>query len=261
MTQIKICGLSRQADIDAANIARPDYIGFVFAESRRRVTPEQAAALKSRLRPGIQAVGVFVNAEISLITQLTADGTIDFVQLHGNENSTFIANLRRTINRPIIQAFRVVSKEDILAAQTSSADYVLLDSGLQEHVRPFIRSRDNRPTVLHIGCDQTPPVRDGDDTPSFQAPQIVTTPSSYGEGNERSFNGESPFGGTGACFDWELVRGLQRPFFLAGGIGLDNISAALSLRPFAIDVSSGAETAGLKDSEKMQRLTEIAHRQ
>lgn len=239
MTQIKICGLSRQTDIDAVNAVKPDYIGFVFAESRRRVTPEQATTLKSRLAPGIQAAGVFVNAPITLIAQLVTDGIIDVVQLHGDEDSCFIANLRRTINTPIIQAFRIDSEEDILAAQASPADYILLDSGLPQKA--------------------SLPTHNEGDAGASPARQKGVEPFAHGENNEPSFNGTHSFGGTGKRFDWELTRGLRRPFFLAGGIGLDNIGTALSLRPFAIDVSSGAETAGLKDAEKIRRLTETVH--
>ena len=64
-------------------------------------------------------------------------------------------------------------------------------------------------------------------------------------------------GGTGRAFDWTMIPPLTKPWFLAGGIGLSNISKALSYHPFAVDISSGAETEGKKDAEKMRQLVEI----
>ena len=81
---IKICGLRREADIEAANEVRPDLIGFVFArKSPRYVSPEQAARLKALLAPGIRAVGVFTDEKPENIATLLETGVIDFAQLHG----------------------------------------------------------------------------------------------------------------------------------------------------------------------------------
>ena len=92
MTRIKLCGLSRIRDIEAANALAPDYVGFVFAEnSRRYVTPEQAAALKSRLAPGIAAVGVFVDEKPETVARLMNRGVIDMAQLHGSEDGGLCA--------------------------------------------------------------------------------------------------------------------------------------------------------------------------
>ena len=92
--KLKFCGLTRKQDILAANAARPDYVGFVFADSRRRVTEEQAARLRAQLAPGIQAVGVFVNDEPERIAALVNAGVIDLVQLHGGENRAYLDRLR-----------------------------------------------------------------------------------------------------------------------------------------------------------------------
>jgi phosphoribosylanthranilate isomerase len=78
--RIKMCGLSRIEDIRYANEARPDYIGFVFAESKRRVTVEKARELRRALEAGITPVGVFVDAEIAEIAALAAERVIDMVQ-------------------------------------------------------------------------------------------------------------------------------------------------------------------------------------
>lgn len=129
-TKIKICGLTRAQDIQAANALQLDYIGFVFApKSKRFVAPEQAKQLRQQLAPGIQAVGVFVNAPPEQIAALLADGTIDIAQLHGQEDAAYIARLRSLTRAPIWQAFRIENTEDISRANASPADLVLLDHG------------------------------------------------------------------------------------------------------------------------------------
>lgn len=128
MTKLKICGLTRRQDIDIVNGALPDYIGFVFAESRRRVTPLQAAGLKARLDPRVKAVGVFVNADIDGIAALVRDGVIDLVQLHGGEDAAYITELRSEIACPVIKAVRVQSAAQVLHAETLPCDYLLLDA-------------------------------------------------------------------------------------------------------------------------------------
>lgn len=190
MTKIKLCGLSRIEDIEAANALMPDFIGFVFARrSRRFVSPERAAALRARLDPAIRAVGVFVNEPPENVAALLARGVIDIAQLHGREDAGYFAALRERTDAPLIQAFGVAAAEDVRRVQESQADFVLLDNGA---------------------------------------------------------------GGTGAAFDWSLVRSVRRPYFLAGGLGVDNVREAVrTLAPYAVDVSSGIETDGRKDPEKM----------
>lgn len=130
MTKIKFCGLSRACDIEAANELQPAYVGFVFApQSRRYVTPENAAGLRRLLDPGIKAVGVFVNERPEAIARLLECGTIDLAQLHGQEDEAYLDRLRRLTDQPIIQAFRVRSADDLVAAERCTADFVLLDSG------------------------------------------------------------------------------------------------------------------------------------
>ncbi|MBR1561043.1 MAG: phosphoribosylanthranilate isomerase [Clostridia bacterium] len=195
MTKIKLCGLSRPRDIEAANRLRPDYVGFVFAEkSRRYVSPEQAAALKALLDDGIRAVGVFVDADAAFVAGLLDANVIDVAQLHGHEDDAYIRRLRALTDRPIIQAIRVENEADLRRARSSLADHILLDNGA---------------------------------------------------------------GGTGAAFDWSLLEGFDRPYFLAGGLGPDNVAEAVRrLHPYAVDVSSGVETDGHKDAQKMRRFVE-----
>ena len=205
MGKIKICGLFREEDIDFANDAGPDYAGFVFAPSKRQVSPAQAARLRERLRDGVAPVGVFVNAEPGLVAALFRDGVISLAQLHGDEDAASVGALRKASPAlPVIKAVRAESREAVLEAARTGADYLLLDHGK---------------------------------------------------------------GGTGESFDWALLEGgeffktLPLPCFLAGGITVYNAEAALALKPFGIDVSSGAETGGVKDRDRMIRLVEIARRQ
>lgn len=198
MTKIKICGLFRTEDADYANAALPDYIGFVFAQSRRQVTPAQAAAIKQRLDAHIKAVGVFVDAAIDNVAALVNNGLIDVIQLHGSEEAAYIERLRAKTDAPVVKAVRVQSSQQVLAAQSLPCDYLLLDT-------------------YH--------------------PQLA--------------------GGSGECFDWTQLPELTKPYFLAGGINTGNIREALKLNPYAIDVSSGAETCGIKDRDKIIELVRI----
>ena len=130
MTKIKLCGLSRVCDIEEANRLQPDYIGFVFAKkSRRCVTAEQAGELKKLLRPEIRAVGVFVNEAPEAVAALLNSGVIDLAQLHGSEDAEYIRRLRDLTDSPLIQAFKIRSKEDLIRAEASAADEILLDAG------------------------------------------------------------------------------------------------------------------------------------
>jgi phosphoribosylanthranilate isomerase len=133
MTKVKLCGLKRQEDISAANIFKPDYIGFIFwKKSKRYVDGETALKLKSNLNKDIKAVGVFVDEEPNEIIRLLNEGVIDVVQLHGSENEKYIKHLRMETDKPIIKAFVIRDEEDVKAANESIADYVLLDAGLGE---------------------------------------------------------------------------------------------------------------------------------
>ena len=193
MTKIKICGLSRPVDIDIVNEVLPDYIGFVFAKSRRQITDETAKGLKEKLNPGIQAVGVFVNDEIAHIINLCESGTIDIIQLHGEENENYIKKLKEAVSNPIIKAVRVKSEENIRNAGKFTCDYLLLDAYKDDQ-----------------------------------------------------------YGGSGETFDWRMISQIDKPYFLAGGINGENIIHAInSVKPYCIDISSGVETEGYKDRNKI----------
>lgn len=130
MTLVKICGLRRACDIEAANELRPDYVGFVFANgSKRYVSPEEAKVLRSMLDPGISAVGVFVDADLSFIEDILDSGTIDMIQLHGNEDGGYIDRLRSSSSAPIVKAFRIGDGMDVDEIMSCPADHIMLDSG------------------------------------------------------------------------------------------------------------------------------------
>lgn len=191
MTKIKLRGLKRECDIETANKLQPEYIGFVFAKkSSRYISPEEAAVLKGKLRPETKAVGVFVKECPKKVAELLKCGIIDVAQQHGGEDEAYIKALRELTDKPVIKAFRIEKRQDVLEAVKSSADMILLDAGS---------------------------------------------------------------GGTGTAFDWSLLAGIERPYFLAGGLDTGNVSAAIKqLTPYGVDVSSGIETEGLKDKEKME---------
>ena len=198
MPGIKICGLTRPEDIRTINHFLPDYIGFVFAPSKRRIDADTASMLKSGLDPSIRSVGVFVNEDISRIEELCRRGIIDLIQLHGDEDECYIQNLRSVTDLPIIKAVRVSGREDITKASRLSADFLLLDT----YVKGF--------------C-----------------------------------------GGSGKQFDWDLIPPLKQPWFLAGGLNLQNLSRALKLPAYCLDLSSSLETDGKKDEEKIRSVMEL----
>ncbi|MDR2094694.1 MAG: phosphoribosylanthranilate isomerase [Treponema sp.] len=221
--KIKICGLFREEDIEAANEAGPDFIGFVFAPSRRRIRAEEAARLRRRLSPDIIPVGVFVNAPIAEIAALYREGIITLAQLHGGEDGAYTAALKAACGIPVIRAVRVETGNDLAPWQEAS-------------LGPQAGDAENAPGPVH--------------TARPDADYLL-----FDRG-----------GGTGKAFDWRILEkfrtfgAFRAPCFLAGGIDGNNIEKALSFKPFGIDVSSGAETGGVKDREKMIYLTEKAHR-
>ena len=128
MTKIKICGLTRTEDIEMVNEFLPDYIGFVFAKSRRQVSAEQAKELKNKLRPAIKAVGVFVNEKPENIAEIANQGIIDLIQIHGDEDAAYCAQLRKLTQAPIIKVVRVQVEDDFAGIEEFDCDYYLFDT-------------------------------------------------------------------------------------------------------------------------------------
>ena len=121
MTKIKLCGLTRKEDIQYANEAAPDYVGFVFDKGRHFVSDETARECRSILDPCIPAAGVFVREDPGHIIHLVREGIIQLVQLHGSESESYIERLKTRISCPIIRVISVKSKEDILKGQETAA--------------------------------------------------------------------------------------------------------------------------------------------
>ena len=169
MTKIKLCGLTRSCDIEYVNELLPEYIGFVFApKSRRYISPEKAEVLREHLDDRITPVGVFVDEKIEVIADLIKRKIIDIVQLHGNESKQYITDLRRVIDCPVIKAFRIESEADIVSANNSFADYVLLDSGggtgkvfdhslLKDIARPYFLAGGLTPENVETAIKQLAP--------------------------------------------------------------------------------------------------------
>ncbi len=198
MTKIKICGLTSVGEAAAANAARPDFVGVVFDCGRHFVSDETAAAIRRKLSSDIPLVGVFANDDPRHIIDLVRAGTIQYVQLHGEEPESYLLALKKEISVPFIRVISVKTGEEVAAAGETAAEFLLLDNGR---------------------------------------------------------------GGTGRAFDWTRIPFVSKPWFLAGGIGLSNIEEALSYHPYAVDISTGAETDGRKDPEKMRRLVEIVRKE
>lgn len=131
MVKVKICGIRRMEDIDIVNRYRPDYIGFVFADSKRRVSHDLAYELKLNLDSDIISVGVFVDASLDEILKLFDEGVIEMAQLHGSESEEYILTLKEKTNSElkIIKAIEMSEDVDLLEYNNSHADYLLLDSG------------------------------------------------------------------------------------------------------------------------------------
>ncbi|MDD3923467.1 MAG: phosphoribosylanthranilate isomerase [Endomicrobiia bacterium] len=192
MPKIKICGLFRDYDIDFVNEAMPDYIGFVFAKSHRQITKEQASVFRKRLNNNIISVGVFVDNKIEEIQQLYNDNIISVAQLHGNEDSDYILNLRKNNNLQIIKAIDLNTYKNVEQLVNINADFLLFDSGN---------------------------------------------------------------GGTGKTFNWDTIPKIQKSFFLAGGLDINNIGQAIkTVNPYAVDLSTGVETNGVKDKQKILNI-------
>jgi len=206
-TKIKICGLRRLEDATYVNNFKPDYVGFVFAKSKRQVTKELAEKLKNDLDPDIIRVGVFVNQPLDWVADLVNRDIISYAQLHGDEDHEYITKLRSSISNNgadrdrktgIIKAVRVKEELDIDRANSYDCDYILLDT-------------------YSVECE----------------------------------------GGNGKTFDWSMIKKMKKPFFLAGGINKMNVLQAIQTeKPYGVDASSGLETDGYKDVEKIKEFVE-----
>ena len=197
-TRIKICGLTREADVDEAIEAGADALGFVlYAKSPRAVSVARAAELAARLPPFVTPVLLFVNAPVGQVEQALRAVPNALLQFHGDETP---ADCER-FARPHLRAARM------------APGFALLD---------FARAHANAAAILL---------------------------DAHVEG----------YGGGGKAFDWSLVpRDVPRPVVLSGGLNPANvIDGVMHVRPWAVDVSSGVESAkGIKDAQLMRRFCE-----
>ena len=131
MVKIKICGIRRLEDIRIVNRYKPDYIGFVFADSKRQVSHDLASKLKSNLDTDIISVGVFVDANSDEIIELFEGGVIEVAQLHGNESEEYINDLKQKTNGElkVIKAIEMSEDKNVSDYDNLNVDYLLLDSG------------------------------------------------------------------------------------------------------------------------------------
>jgi len=188
-TELKICGLKRLEDIIAVNRHGADYAGFVFFEkSKRYVDPYKANELISLLRADIKPVGVFMDEPLDNVVRIARITGVELVQLHGHESEEYVEYVKRTLDRPVIKAYKASEEGALEKAAQSNADYVMIDSGA----------------------------------------------------------------GSGKKFDWSILKDFKRAYFLAGGLDPESVGEAIRmLEPFAVDVSSGVETDGIKDEKKI----------
>lgn len=208
--KVKMCGISKVETIPAVVEAKPDYMGLVFAPSKRQVTVDQAKTLVEELHKQytkrynngaeqsnndeIKTVGVFVNETLDNLVSIATEANLDVVQLHGDEDEAFIQSLKERTNVEVWKAVQIRSAADAEAWIDSRADMLLFDA----------YHKDER-------------------------------------------------GGTGEVFDWSCLDEFERPFMLAGGIDSTNVARAIrTVRPYGIDISSGIETDGVKDDEKLK---------
>lgn len=228
--KVKICGLSRPADIDYVNEAGPDYCGFVInvPKSIRNTMPDQVRALRERLSPDIVPVGVFRNEPVETVAGLLLEGTIGVAQLHGNEDEAYIQELRSRGNFTIIKAFRAPVCGTAASKSTSS-----------------LQKSANGDTHYY---------REMEDAVSLWADAVNASSADLVLLDHGG-------GGTGETFEWTLTERIRRPYFLAGGLGPDNIAEALNrLHPWGVDMSSSVETDGRKDREKILAAVTKARR-
>lgn len=195
-TRIKICGLTRESDLDDALEAGADAIGFVqYPKSPRAVSVERAAELAARLPPFVTPVLLFVNASPTEVQRAVERVPQALLQFHGDETPEDC----QAHGRPYIRAARMAPGFDLLdfAARFASAQALLLDA--------------------HVDS----------------------------------------YGGSGKAFDWSLIPpSVPLPVVLSGGLNPANVTdGVLSVRPWAVDVSSGVESAkGIKHAPLMRRF-------
>ncbi len=154
ISKLKICGIRRIEDILMVNEIKPEFIGFVFAKSKRQIDLNTAIELKRDLNSEIKCVGVFVNEDIDQIVKIVDSKAIDIIQLHGDERFDYIKQLKEKVSAKIIKVIKINSD---LNDNTSfpQVDYLLYDSG-NGSGKPFdwnININRKKPTFIAGGIN------------------------------------------------------------------------------------------------------------
>lgn len=215
---VKICGIRTEAAIETLKLLPVDYVGFVFAKSRRQITPERAAELSSLLKDGQlgerdeerpQTVGVFVNPKEAELAQAVETAQLDCVQLHGSETADLCRRVKDEYGVRVIKVMSVAGSADAEALCNAFA--------------PYVGAAD----IFML--DTHDPI-----------------------------NG----GGTGRTFRWDILPDVKawaeahrQPLFVAGGVNESNVRELIErYAPDGVDVSSGVETDGHKDPNKIENF-------
>ncbi|NLS37397.1 hypothetical protein GHU05_00430 [Fructobacillus tropaeoli] len=238
MTKIKICGLMTEEEALMANEARPDLAGVVFAPGRHQVTAEEALVVRQALDDRIPLVGVFVAEPVETILKLVETGMIQMIQLHGQRPITEVRQLR-SAGVPVIQA--LVGDDAIDQAKDWQNQLRL--RRLQEQDGGLEKRQDSDPALADFNGGLAEHL-DGD----LGLVDFLMVDAGAGSGQR---------------LDWQRLAGLAPThLFVAGGIQPNNLSDLLQIyQPDFVDVSSGAETKGHKDLNKMVALVAIAHQE
>ncbi|MBS4202280.1 phosphoribosylanthranilate isomerase [Bacillus sp. FJAT-49732] len=122
--KVKICGIMSEEAALAASEAGADLLGFVFAESKRKVTTEQAAYIIQQVPQHVKSVGVFVNESYENIIHIAETAKLDYIQLHGDEPPEFC----KSLPYPVIKAFSIKEQDDLNQLAEYECDFYLLDS-------------------------------------------------------------------------------------------------------------------------------------
>ncbi|MCR5655675.1 MAG: phosphoribosylanthranilate isomerase [Lachnospiraceae bacterium] len=241
MSKIKVCGLRRPEDIEAVNKCKPDCVGFVFANTRRFVSDELAADLKSKLSDDIPAAGVFVNEPMEHIEKLVRSGTIDIVQLHGKEDEAYVDHLRRMlpVGVPIWKAIRVEVDLTRFGVQADEAQELSMELTLEEERFRYASA------IVQLNSEIKRLMSENVFADCFLFDSKV----------------KGIPGGSGQNFDLASLptdEEIGKFYFLAGGVGFGNIERILRQRnPYGVDISTALETDGYKDPEKIERMVNI----
>lgn len=243
--KVKMCGISKVETIPAVVEAKPDYMGLVFAPSKRQVTVDQAKTLVEELHK--QYGNRYSREEVQCSNDVVQDGAVIGAVHEGTLTSTENAS-PTLIHQEAIKTVGVFVNETlenlVTIATEVNLDVVQLHGDEDE---AFIQSLKERTNVEIWKAVQIRSAADAEAWIDSSADMLLF--DAYHK-DER--------GGTGEVFDWSCLDEFERPFMLAGGIDSTNVARAIrTVRSYGIDISSGIETDGVKDNEKITAFTKL----